>query len=200
MKTTSTLILRNSLLLFATIFAFCSMRATAQTKVAAPRITQAIDEAKLVPMHARVHPLARPEFDRGVVADSQPMNRMLLLLQRTPEQEKALRNLMDEQQTKNSPNYHAWLTPAQFGQQFGVADADIQKVTDWLSQKGFTGIKVGPGHMAIEFSGTVGLVRNAFHTEMHSFMVNGEQHMANVSVPQMPAALAPVMSGYPLAA
>jgi subtilase family serine protease len=199
MKKTSTLILRNSLLLLATLFAFSITRATAQTtaqtKLAAPRITQAIDETKLVPMHSKVHPLARAEFDRGVVPDSQPMNRIILNLQRSDVQERALRNLMDEQQTKNSPNYHAWLTPAQFGQQFGVADADIQKVTAWLSQKGFTGIKPSAGQMFIEFSGTAGLVRNAFHTEIHSFMVNGEAHVANVSVPQMPAALAPVVSG-----
>jgi Pro-kumamolisin, activation domain/Bacterial Ig-like domain (group 3) len=195
MKKTSTLILRNSLLLLATLFTISSLTATAQTKPAAARITQAIDEANLITMHSKVHPLARPEFDRGVVADSLPMNQMLLVLQRSPEQETALRNLMDEQQTKNSPNYHAWLTPAQFGQRFGVADADVQKVAAWLSQKGFTGIKASPGNMFIEFSGTAGLVRTAFHTEMHNFMVNGEAHVANVSVPQLPAALAPVVAG-----
>ncbi len=200
MKNISTLIFRNSLLLFVTLFTIFSLHATAQTpaqtptKLAAPRITQAVDEANLVQMHVKVHPLARPEFDRGAVADSQPMNRMLLVLKRSDQQETALRNLMDEQQTKSSPNYHAWLTPATFGQQFGVADADIQKVTGWLSQKGFTGIKVSPGNMFIEFSGTAGAVRNAFHTEIHQFMVKGEMHMANVSVPQVPAALAPVVT------
>ncbi len=199
MKTTSTLILRNSLLCLASILLLFSARTTAQTapqtKLATPRITQAIDEANLVPMHAKVHPLARAEFDRGVVADSLPMNHMVLMLQRSPEQEAALRSLLDEQQTKSSPNYHAWLTPQQFGQQFGVADADIQKVTAWLSQRGFTGIKVGPGNLFIEFSGTAGTVRNAFHTEMHSFLVKGESHMANASVPQIPAALSPVVAG-----
>jgi subtilase family serine protease len=195
MKKTSTIHIRYFLVFVALFFAFPGLRVSAQTKLATPRLTQAIDEANLVPMHTKVHPLARAEFDRGVVADSQPMNRMILILQRSPEQETALRNLMDEQQTMNSPNYHAWLTPAQFGRLFGVADADIQKVTAWLTQKGFTGIKTSPGNMFIEFSGTVGLVRTAFSTEIHSFMVNGEKHMANVSVPQMPAALSPVVLG-----
>jgi hypothetical protein len=199
MKKTSTLILRNSLLLLTSFVMFFSLRATAQTtpqtKLAAPRITQAIDEASLVKTGGKVHPLARAEFDRGVVADSQPMNRILLVLKRSTEQQAALSELMDEQQTKNSPNYHAWLTPAQFGLQFGVADADVQRVTNWLAQKGFTGIKTTPGNMFIEFSGTVGAVRNAFHTEIHQFMVKGEMHMANVSAPQIPAALAPVVSG-----
>jgi hypothetical protein len=195
MKKTSTLILRNSLLFLASLFTIFSQSAAAQTKQAAARITQAIDEANLVPMHTKVHPLARAGFDQGVVPDSRPMNRMLMVLKRSPDQETALRALMDTQQTKNSPNYHAWLTPAQFAQQFGVASADIQKVTAWLSQKGFTGIKPSQGGMFIEFSGTAGLVRSAFHTEIHNFLVNGQAHVANVSVPQMPAALAPVVSG-----
>jgi hypothetical protein len=170
------------------------MRTTAQTRSAAPRITQAVDDTNLVTLHKSVHPLARAGFDQGVVADSRPMNHILLVLQRSPEQETALRNLLDGQQTKSSPNYHAWLTPAQFGQQFGVADADIQKVTAWLSQKGFTEIKSSNGSMFIEFNGTAGLVRNAFHTEIHNVMANGQLHIANVSDPQIPAALAPVIA------
>ncbi len=199
MKNTSTLILRNSLLLFAILFTISSLPATAQStpqpKLATPRITQAIDDTNLVTMRRSVYPLARAEFDQGVVPDSMVMNHILLVLQRSPAQETALRSLMDAQQTKNSPSYHAWLTPAQFGQQFGVADADIQKVTDWLTQKGFTGAKAtGPGKMFIEFSGTAGTVRTAFHTEIHSFLVNGQTHFANVSDPQIPAALAPVIA------
>jgi Pro-kumamolisin, activation domain/Bacterial Ig-like domain (group 3) len=198
MKTTSTLILRNSLLLLSSIVMFFSLRATAQTtppKMPAARITEAIEAAKLAPTGGIVHSQARPEFDRGLVADSQQLTHIMLLLRRSPGQEAALLDLMNEQQTKNSPNYHAWLTPAQFGQQFGVADADIQKVTAWLSQQGFADIKVTPSKTLIEFSGTAGMVRNAFHTELHNFMVNGKPHMANVSRPQIPAALAPVISG-----
>ena len=172
-----------------------SAAAVSQASPVPARITQAIDPATTTFVKMRIHPLARPEFDSGIVADSQLMNRMLLLLQRSADQETALRALLDAQQTKNSGSYHAWLTPSQFGQQFGVANADIQKITDWLAQQGFTGIKVSPGNMFVEFSGTAGLVRNAFHTEIHNLLVNGEAHMANMSLPQVPAALAPVISG-----
>jgi hypothetical protein len=194
MKNTSTLIFQNSLLFLASLFTIFSLSATAQTKQAAARITQAVDEANLVTIRGSVNPLARAGFDQGLVADSRPMNHMLLVLQRSPQQETALRNLIDSQQVKNSTNYHAWLTPQQFGQQFGVADADIQKVADWLSQKGFTEIKASNGSMFIEFSGTAGLVRSAFHTEIHNVMVNGQLHFANLSDPQIPAALAPVVA------
>jgi subtilase family serine protease len=159
------------------------------------RITQPVDEGSLVTLRGNVHPSARAEFDRGPVADSQPATRMALVLQRSQEQETALETLLNNQQTKGSPNFHAWLTPTQFAQQFGPADSDIQTITDWLTSHGFTGIIVGTGRTTIQFSGTVGQVRSAFHTEIHHFQVNGEAHMANVSDPQIPAALAPVIGG-----
>lgn len=166
-----------------------------QASAVPARITQVIDETQLVRLKGNVHPLARPEFDQGPVADSTPMNRMMLVLQRSPQQEAALETLLGEQQTKDSPNYHNWLTPQQFGAQFGPADADIQAVTDWLTHQGFQAIKVAAGRTVIEFSGTAGQVRNAFHTEIHHYLVNGEMRQANSVDPQIPAALTPVVAG-----
>jgi Pro-kumamolisin, activation domain/Bacterial Ig-like domain (group 3) len=170
-------------------------RAAPQTTNIPARITMAVDEKSLVVLKGNVHPLARPEFDQGAVSDAQPLNRMLLLLQRSPDQESTLRQLLDDQQTKSSPSYHAWLTPEQFGKQFGPADADIQAVTQWLSSQGFTGISIGPGRQVIEFSGTSGQVRNAFRTEIRRFVVDGKEHTANAVDPQIPAALTPVVAG-----
>jgi len=167
----------------------------AQMRPVPPRVTGQVDDTRTLELKGNIHPLARPEFDRGAVADSQPMTRMLLLLQRSDEQERALQQLMDEQQTKGSANYHAWLTPEQFGRQFGPSDADIQAVTDWLTRQGFQIAKVAAGRNVIEFSGTVAQVRNAFHTEIHKFAANGAEHMANVSEPAIPEALAPVVKG-----
>src|SRR2546426_4259462 len=187
--------LRCVVLLFGAILAFPFGRAAAQTTNIPARIAQAVDERNLVVLPGNVHPLERLEFDQGAVADAQPLQRMLLLLQRSPDQEAALRKLLDDQQSKASPNYHSWLTPDQFGEQFGPADADIQAVTQWLTSQGFTDIKVGPGRTVIEFSGNVAQVRNAFHTQIHRFVVNNEERMANASDPQIPAALAPVVAG-----
>src|SRR6266436_5520177 len=201
------LMLRNSLLVLTSLLALPAFRAAAQSKPEAvgavtsqapaihARITQAIDETQIVRLRGNVHPLARPEFDQGLVGDATPMKRMMLVLQRSPEQQAALSKFMDEQLSKDSPNFHKWLTPTQFGKQFGPADADIQTVTDWLTRQGFQAIKVGAGRTAIEFSGNVAHVRNAFHTEIHQLTVNGETRQANFSDPQIPAALTPVVAG-----
>jgi len=169
--------------------------AWAQQVTVPARVIGPVDDTQTVTLRGNVHPLARPQFDQGAVSDAMPATRMLLLLQRSPAQETTLRQLLDQQQDKTSPNYHAWLTPAKFANQFGPADADIQAVTGWLQSHGFQNVKVGAGRTTIEFSGNVGQVRNAFHTDIHSFLVHGEQHVANVSDPQIPAALAPVLAG-----
>jgi len=171
------------------------LSAVGQTPLVPARVTQTVDPSNLVTLRGNVHPMARPEFDRGPASDSDIANRMTLLLQRSADQEIALRQLLEQQQDKSSANYHKWLTPNQFGTQFGPADTDIQAVTDWLTSQGFTGIKVSAGRTTIEFSGNIGQVRNAFQTEIHHYLVNGKMHVANVSDPQIPAALAPVVGG-----
>src|SRR5579859_2335127 len=156
MKTTRGFIFRSFLFLVETLFFVSGFRANAQSSnppasnaaQATPvpaRITQAIDETQLVPLKGNVHPLALPQFDQGAVPDATPMKRMMLVLQRSPDQETALRQLMDEQLRKDSPSFHHWLTPQQFGQQFGPADADVQAITSWLTQHGFQQIKVANG-------------------------------------------------------
>jgi subtilase family serine protease len=175
---------------------FFSPAASGQAPNVPARVTQPVDLEKLVTLQGNTHPLARPDFDQGAAPDSLPMERILLVLQRSAEQESALRKLLDEQQIKSSPNYHMWLTPEQFGQQFGPAEADIQAVTDWLTSQGFEVNGVAAGRTVIEFSGTAGAVRQALHTEIHKFAVNGEEHWANASDPQIPAALGPVVAGF----
>jgi subtilase family serine protease len=163
----------------------------------APRrlITQPVDGARLTVLNGNTHPLARPEFDQGTAPASLPMQRMLLVLKRSPEQESALRTLLDSQQDKASPNYHRWLSPEQFGKQFGPADSDVKTVTAWLESCGFQVAALSKGRTTIEFSGSASQVQQAFHTAIHKYAVNGEEHWANASDPSIPAALAPVVKG-----
>jgi hypothetical protein len=76
---------------------------------------------------------------------------------------------------------------------FGPSEQDIQTITTWLRSHGFEVANVSPGRHVIEFSGTASQVQEAFHTKIHHDSVNGEEHWANSSDPQIPAALAPVV-------
>ena len=182
--------------LSSVFFVLFSPAAQAQANAVRARVTQAVDMEHLITLRGNVHPLARPQFDQGVAPDDLPMQRMLLVLQRGADQEASVRQLLDQQQVKSSSQFHQWLTPEQFGQQFGPADSDLQAVTRWLATEGFQVSKVSAGRTVIEFSGTAGLVRQVLGTEIHKFRVNGADHWANVSDPQIPAALAPVVAGF----
>ena len=166
---------------------------TATTTVR-PLITQAVDESRLTTLKGNTHPLARPEFDLGTAPADLPMQRMLLVLKRGPDQETALRKLLDDQQDKASPNYHKWLTPETYGAQFGPTDSDLKTITTWLQSHGFQ-VGTTKGRTVLEFSGTAGQVQEAFHTTIHKYVVNGEQHWANASDPMIPTALAPAVAG-----
>ncbi len=182
-------------ILVVTVFVLSALGVQAQSQAVAPRITRAIDDENLTTLKNTTHALARSEFDGGAVSDDLPMERLQLVLKRSPQQEAALKTLIDQQHDKTSSNYHKWLTPEQFGKQFGPAAQDIQAVTGWLGVHGFEVKNVSKGGTVIEFSGTAGLIRNAFHTEIHNYTVNGEAHIANNSNQQIPAALAPVVAG-----
>jgi hypothetical protein len=166
-----------------------------QKTYARPLINQAIDEGQRIVLKGNVHPLARAQFQVGAAPLDLPMQRMLLVLKRSPEQDQALLKLLDDQQDKSSPSYHKWLTPEQFGQQFGPADSDIQAVTSWLQSHGLQIARVSKGRVMIEFSGTAAQLQEAFHTAIRKYAVNGETHWANASDPEIPAALAPVVAG-----
>ena len=160
-----------------------------------PLITQPIDESQLTTLKGNTHPLAQPQFDIGVAAPNLPLQRMLLVLKRSPQQDFALRKLLDDQQDKASANYHKWLTPDEFGIQFGPSDQDVQLVTGWLQSHGFQVNRITHGRSVIEFSGVEAQVEAALHTQIHKYLVNGEEHWANGNDPQIPAALAPAVAG-----
>ena len=118
------------------------------------------------------------------------------MLKRSDAQESALRQLISDLHTPGSASYHKWLTPDAFGKQFGPSDQDLATIQSWLASHGFSVTKVNAGRQSLEFSGNVSQFRAAFHTQIHKYMVNGETHYANSTDPQIPAALAPVVTGF----
>ena len=162
---------------------------------ATPRITGEVGSSAMVSLPGQVHPWARAEFDRGVAPENLS-GRMLLVLKRSPEQESALQALLASQQDPNSPNYHKWLTPEDFGKRFGVADSDVQTVTSYLSSQGMSVGRVHSNHMAIEVGATAGQIRSTFQTEIHAYSVAGKTYYANNSAPKIPSALHSVVSGF----
>ncbi|MBV9296964.1 MAG: S8/S53 family peptidase [Acidobacteriaceae bacterium] len=157
-------------------------------------LTQSVNEDNLITLSGNTHPAVSTANDLGRVADDRRLEHLQLQLKRSPEQQQALEEYLNDLHNPKSANFHKWGTAAQFSQQFGLAKEDVATVTNWLESHGFTVDGISP-NLAIDFSGTAGQVREAFHTEIHSLNVNGTHHIANMSDPKIPAALEPAVLG-----
>ncbi len=161
----------------------------------APLITTMIDDGHLVTLPGNTRPEANAKNDRGRVEDAFRLDHMILQLRRSRAQEQALDDYIDQLHDPASPHFHQWLTAQQLGEKYGIAQVDIDKITGWLKSHGFSVNSVAPTRMTIDFSGTAGQVRRAFHTEIHKLQVEGVEHIANMRDPRIPAALAPAVAG-----
>ena len=183
--------------LFLSLFALtlASTAAVAQHPVSKALIREKVDENQLTLLRGNTPPAANAQNDAGRVSSRMALTDLILVLQRSPEVQAAFDAFVASQYDPNSPNFHQWLTPEQVGEKFGPATADIATVTAWLSSHGLSVDEVSKDRMTIRFSGTAGQVEATFHTELHNLTVRGESHFSNMSDPQIPMALEPVVLG-----
>jgi subtilase family serine protease len=138
-----------------------------------------------------------PRIDKltsgGPVEDTMRVDGMSFRFRPTELQSAELEQLLEDQQNPNSPLYHAWLTPEEYGERFGLSRDDFAKVTDWVVSQGFQVAFAAKSRTHLSFSGTAAQVRQSFGTEVHRYQVNGRQHYANTQDISIPAQLEPLV-------
>ena len=142
------------------------------------RIAGAIDGARTVVLKDSLPPRAQAQFDRGHVDPNMTLGYITLQFALSDAQQAALNKLLAEQQDPNSPNYHHWLTPEQYGARFGVSNTDLAKVKQWLQSQGFGIVEVARGRNWIAFNGEAQLAQQTFRTQLHRYQVDGEAFFA----------------------
>jgi Pro-kumamolisin, activation domain len=181
------------------VLALLGIRTTAGTR--SPQwqsrslVTERIDDSRRITLRGNTRPEAIARNDRGPVWPGFRLEHMLLQLKRPAEAEQSLDEYIEGLTDKTSPDYHKWLSAVQLGNQYGVSDKDIDFITGWLESRGIAVNYVYPNHMVMDISGTAWQLREALHVEIHFLEVDGEMHYANVNDPQIPAALAPAITG-----
>ncbi len=175
---------------------FCAFPLSAQSGAnKRPLVTQSVNENNRVTLWGDTRPEVRHAKDRGRVSDALQLEHMYLQLKRSPEQQQAVQQLIDRLHDQHAAEYHRWLTADQIAEQFGPAEEDIRAVSGWLQSHGFQVNNVYRENSVIDFSGPARAIRQAFRTEIHHIDVNGKQHIANISDPQIPAAFATAIQG-----
>jgi len=189
------------LAMFALLLASLSQVVFAKiTTTARPeaRVTKKVDNSKRTTLYGHVSAATRSATDLGRQEPSTPSPGMLMVLKSSEDQNHEIRRVIDEQQDKRTVNYHQWVTPEEFGEHFGVHDADIAQIKDWLMSQGFTVDEVSKSKRVIRFSGNIGQVEQAFQTEMHLYSYKGELHVANSTEISVPDAFKKVIAGVTL--
>ena len=180
---------------FASALFIALVFSTLSYAVTPDRISGVIDSSVAVALKKSLHPKAQPKYDRGPVDPSFKLASVTLMTAPSAAQQKALNLLLAQQQDRTSPNYHKWLTPSQYADQFGLSQNDVNRITAWLKVQGFVVQGVGGGRNTVKFSGTAAQVQSAFQAEIHRYNVDGEEHFANATPLMLPAALKGVVSG-----
>jgi pseudomonalisin len=152
-----------------------------------------VDAARLHTLSQQRAAWATRANDLGAVADDLPLAHLTVVLRRSPERQLAFERLLAQQQDPNSPDFHHWLTPVEVGEQFGASAHDIDALTQWLQAQGLQVDAVANSRIRIDFSGSAASIGAAFATRLHAYLVNGEQRIAPVDAPQIPAALAAIV-------
>lgn len=157
------------------------------------RINGPIDRGRPISLAGHVNPKAQAKFDRGPVAPDFKLS-ILMALKSSESQSAALDRLLEAQQDPASPEYRKWLTPEQYADRFGLTANDMGRVIEWLRVQGFTVESTARGRDWIAFSGTAVQVDAAFHSGVHRYEIDGENHYAAASEPMLPSALEPLVA------
>ena len=168
---------------------------SASASTAASRVTETVSSSSLFTVPKTHLGFVSKATTATPVNDSVKMNHLQLILKPSASQTALMEATIANQHDPKSAQFHHWLTPAQFGAQFGVADSDIAAVTSWLVSQGFTVNAVYPNKTQIDFSGTAAQVRQAFHTQENIYTINNVKHLSNSSDISIPSALKSVVAG-----
>jgi kumamolisin len=103
----------------------------------------------------------------------------------------ALSDFLSAVYDPTSPQYHHFLTPQQFGAEFGPTAAQRAQVTSWLRSQGMQVIGTTANGMQIRARGTVSVVQKAMKTSLYTFRSDDKSLFANDSAVQLPSDIAP---------
>ena len=98
--------------------------------------------------------------------------------------------------TPGNPDYHKFLTPAQFGREFGAPATEVTAATNALHALGLTTAAPSANRLFVSVSGTVATVERTFAVHLANFELGSlPAFYANTGDITLPASLSRIVSG-----
>jgi hypothetical protein len=125
----------------------------------------------ILPAQTRTLPGHRPWITRSLapLGSLPDTNRLTLAIGLPLRNTAALSNLLQQLYDPRSPNYHHYLTPKQFTEQFGPTEQDYQAVIHFARTNGFTILRTTSNRTLLDVSARVPDVERAFHVRMQTY-------------------------------
>jgi kumamolisin len=101
----------------------------------------------------------------------------------------AEQQFLREIQTKHSPLFHHYLTPAQWTAEFGPSAAAQRAVVSWAGSAGLAVTHLYPDRLVVDLAGHVGAIEKALGVQISNYRLGTKTFFANNRNPVLPAAL-----------
>ena len=106
-----------------------------------------------------------------------------------------LERLVAEQSDSASPNYHQFLSTAEFNARFAPTRQDYDRVVASVRRAGLVVTQTSENRLVVHVRGNAPAVARYFATDMHEVTVGGQSHYAHTRPATVPAEIADVVSG-----
>jgi hypothetical protein len=123
----------------------------------------------------------------GAVADQTPVDLDLVL---KPLQPAALSAFLQAVSTPGSSEFRRFITPRQFGSQFGPTAATVSRVVTTLQQMGLSVGQLSANRLLLPVSGTAAQVGTALHVRLILYRWEGSVEFGESGSPALPASIA----------
>lgn len=117
---------------------------------------------------------------------SQPLHITVVLKGRNDAQ---LDAFVRELEQPGNPNYHRYLTTAEFDERFAPTEAQVRSVVAHLRANGFRNIAVSENRRLVSADGNADNSRGAFHVDLKRFTYRGKPVYGNAAPAQVPSDL-----------
>ena len=120
-------------------------------------------------------------------ADPQQMLRLVFAIRppHVEDEEQFLRELQDPA----SPQFHKYLSEAEWNARFAPAAEDEQAVVAWAESQGFTVTQRYGNRLLVDVEGPVAVIEKALNVSINLYQIKDETHFSNDRDPSIPAAL-----------
>lgn len=140
-------------------------------------------------LHGHVPPVVAKLQAKGKLAADQTLD---LTIGLPVKNRQGLANLIQQIYDPASQNYHRYLSPGQFAEQFGPSEQDYKDVMEFVRKNGLTVTRTQPNRMLLNVRGSAGDIEKAFHVSFHTYQhpTENRDFFSSDVEPSVPAGLA----------